>query len=509
MITETNKRIAKNTLFLYLRMILVMGGTLFTVRIILNALGIIDYGVYNVVGGIAVLFTFLSNTMAHASQRFFSYELGRDDVRNVKSIFGVNMTIYALISIVVLLLAETIGLWFLNAKMVIPPERIEAASWIYQFSILSFIASMFSTPYRAVILAREKMSVFAYISIVEVLVKLIVAYMMIVITFDKLKFYAISQFVITMCISLIYIYVCAKRYEECQFVFKWDKKRLAEIMSYTGWSFYGHASMSLRSQGVNIVLNVFFGPIVNTAQAIAFQINAAITNLYMNFFLAVKPQIIKCYAQNARAEMLNLIYRSSKFCYFLMLILSIPLLLETPYVLQLWLKNVPEYTVLFTRITIVTTMIDSITPALQTSADATGKIRNYQLILGTVILLNIPLCWLGFKLGFPPQSAMYIVMIISVITSFVKIQFAKKMVALSIMYFFKKVFLVIFLVTVISFIMPFFLLFIVNEGFFRLCLITILSTLSCCLSIFYLGLSNNERKFCISFFCKTKSSVIV
>jgi len=479
-------------------MIIVMGVSLFTVRIVLNALGITDYGIYNVVGGITALFVFLSNTMAHASQRFFAFELGRKDDQALKAIFNTNMTIYALISLIVLILTETIGLWFLNTKMIIPPERIVAANWIYQFSILSFLASMFSTPYKAVILAREKMSIFAYISIIEVLAKLLVAYLMIVVIYDKLKFYAILHFFVIGGISLSYILFCTKRYAECRFAFSWDKQNLAKILSYTGWSFYGHAAMSLRGQGINIILNLFFGPIVNAARGVAFQVDAAISNFYTSFFTAVKPQIIKLYAQGNNKEMLNLIYRSSRFCYFLVLIVAVPVLLETPYILKLWLVDIPDYTILFTRIIIATTMIDSITLSLSASADATGNIRNYQLIIGSILLMNVPLCWLVLKLGFPPQSAMYVVLGISIVILFIKTFFARKMVNLSIKAFFNKVIFTIMIVTLVSFLAPIIIVSFINSGFFRLC-ITIATTLSwSAISIFLIGLSKNEKSFFIS-----------
>ena len=493
-----NKRIAKNTFFLYIRMIIVMGVSLFTVRIILNALGVVDYGIYNVVGGITVLFTFLSQTMSHASQRFFAYELGKGDIEKLKAIFKTNMTIYALISILVIILTETVGLWFLNTQMLIPKERMEAANWIYQFAILSFVFSMFSTPYRAVILSKEKMSIFAYISIIEALARVVIAYLILVIACDKLKLYAVLQFALAAGISLLYILICKKRYEECRFAFNWDRKYLKEILGYTGWSFYGHASMSLRSQGVNIVLNMFFGPIVNTARGIALQVNMAVTQLYMNFYLATKPQIIKYYAQNNLKEMHNLIYRSSRFCYFLVLIISVPLLLETPYILQLWLGNVPDYTVLFTRITILTTMIDAISPGLQTSADATGNIRNYQLVYGTIIMLNIPLCWIFLKSGYPPQSAMYIVMCISAIILLVKILFAKKMVDIPIKVFLVKVLWKIFIVTLISFIIPFIFSRLIDQDFLRFCLTTLVSIGWTSSLILLFGLSKNEKQYIFS-----------
>ena len=497
-IISNNKRIAKNTLFLYIRMFLVMGVSLFTVRIVLNALGVIDYGIYNAVGGMTVLFTFLSGTMAHASQRFFSYELGKGDKHKIKEIFKANMTIYAIISVVVVLLTETIGLWFVNVKMVIPPERLGAANWIYQFSILSFVFSMFSAPCQAVIISREKMSMFAYISIFEVFAKLSVAYLMLVVACDKLKFYAVLHFFVVGGIALIYILLCKKRYEECSFTFNWNREYLGLILGYTGWSFYGHAAMSLRGQGVNILLNLFFGPAVNTARGIAFQVNTAVYRFCVDFFMAVKPQIIKYYAQNNFKEMYNLIYRSSKFCYFLTLLVSIPVLLEMHFILQLWLKNIPEYTILFSRIVIITSLVDAISLSLSTSADATGKIKHYQLLIGTIILLNIPLCWIFFKLGCLPQAAMYTVLCVAIVVLIFKIFMAKKMVCLPVKDFFVKVIATIMMVTVTSFIFPVLLLNYIDEGLARLCIITCVSIGWTGAMIYLLGLSKNERRYVAS-----------
>jgi O-antigen/teichoic acid export membrane protein len=497
MTIENNKRIAKNTLFLYMRMFLVMGVSLFTVRIILNALGVIDYGIYNVVGGITILFSFLSNTMAHASQRFFAYELGCNNRQKLVLLFKANMTIYAIISLIVIALTETVGLWFLNEKMQIPVDRILAAQWVYQFSIFAFIFSMFATPYKAVILAREKMSLFAYISIVEVFAKLLVAYLMIIISGDKLKAYAVFQFLVISGISITYILICRKKYKECRFAFTWNKQYISEICTYTSWSFYGHASMSLRSQGVNILLNLFFGPVVNTARGIAFQINAAITNFYMNFFQAVKPQIIKLYAQKNFHELFLLIYRSSRFCYYLMLIVSVPLLLETHYILKLWLGNVPEYVVTFTRITIITTLVDSITPALGACADATGKIRLYQLFVGTIIIMNIPLSWFVLYLGYPPEAVMYVILFISIVTLFVKLYLLKTMIGLSFGLYFHEVLKKIGFVTFIAILLPVCCLFFTNEGFPRFCLVTVISICWVSISVLEFGLTDRERQLII------------
>jgi O-antigen/teichoic acid export membrane protein len=391
--SENNKRIARNTLLLYFRMLLTMVVSLYTVRVVLNTLGIVDYGIFNVVAGIVTTFSFLSVTLATATQRFFSFELGRNNYEQLKKTFSMTMTIYIMVAIIILVLAETLGLWFLNTKMSIPAERMEAANWIYQFSILSFMMTMFTIPYDAAIIAHERMDVYAYVSMIEVSLKLLIVYLLMIVSMDKLKLYAILILGVTTIITLIYRTYCQKKFDECHYSFYWDSNLFKTIAGYSGWNLFGSLAGVFNDQGINILLNIFFNPVINAARGIAFQISNSINLFVSNFSTAVNPQIIKYYAQNENQKMQTLVFQSSKFSYFLLFIITMPVLLETNLILSLWLKAVPEYVVLFTRLVIITTLIDSLSGPLITSALATGKIKYYQIIIGGFKLFNLPICF--------------------------------------------------------------------------------------------------------------------
>jgi len=494
---ENNKRIAKNTLLLYFRMMLTMFVSLFTVRVVLNTLGVVDYGIYNVVGGIVIMFSFLSNTMASASQRFFAFELGRKDFLQLKRTFSLTVTIYAFISIVVLLLSETFGLWFLNTQMVIPAERMEAANWIYQFSILSFLVTIMTIPFNATIIAHENMKVFAYVGIVEVTLKLAIVYLLVIFSADKLKLYSCLWFVTTVIVSLIYYTICRKKYEESRFQFYWEKGLFFSLMSYSGWNLFGATAGILNNQGLNILLNLFFGPIINTARAIAYQISNAVNQFVYNFFTAVNPQITKYYASNEKIELFNLVFKSSKFGYYLLLLISMPVLLETKFILTLWLKDIPDYVVLFTRLVIIIALIDSLSSSLVTLALATGKIKKYQMIVGGILLLNLPVSYLFLKLGYPPQITLYITMMISIICLFARLWMLESMVELFVSDYIQKVLVPVIVISIVAYLIPLYLTIQLETNLLNFFIISSVGLISSVVSILLIGLSSSERKLII------------
>lgn len=497
MTDENNTRIVKNTALLYFRMLLVMAVSLFTVRIVLDVLGTVDYGIYNVVGGIVIMFSFLSNTMASAAQRFFAFELGRNDLQKLKETFSLTIIIYAIIAIIILLLAETIGLWFLNTQLVIPADRMESANWVYQFSIFSFLVTIMTIPYNAVIIARENMKVYAWVSILEVILKLVIVYILVYLSFDKLKLYAILMFFIIIIINMIYRIVCKKKYDECHFRFFWDKDLFYSLISYSGWNLFGAMAGVLNNQGINILLNIFFGPLVNASRAIAYRVNDAVNQFVLNFLTAVRPQITKQYAAGEIANMLKLVFQSSKFSYFLLLLLSMPVLLETGFLLEIWLKETPQYVIMFTRLVIITALIDSLAYPLLTAALATGKIKYYQLIVGGLLLLNLPTSYCFLKLGFPPQTTMYISIVISSICLFARLLLLRGMVGLSIKDFLEKVLLPVLIVSFSSYLIPLFLANQLDNGPLRFILVAITGIISSMTAIYYLGITTTERQFFI------------
>jgi O-antigen/teichoic acid export membrane protein len=474
-------------------MLLVMLVSLYTVRIVLNALGVVDYGIYNVVGGVVTMFAFLSNSMASASQRFFAFEIGRKNQVQLQKNFSATLIIYVFISIIIFILAETIGLWFVKNKMNIPIERLNAAYWVYQFSVFSFVVTVLTIPYNAVIIARENMRVYAYVSIVEVILKLVIAYSLILYSADKLKLYAVFMLVVTVINSSIYRIVCKKKYTETEFLFFWDKKLLKTLLSYSGWNLFGSIAGVFGNQGVNILLNIFFGPSVNAARAIAYQVNGAANQFVMSFMTASRPQIIKYYALKDMENMYNLVFRSAKFSFFLLLLLSMPILLETNFILKLWLKTTPEYVVLFTRLIILTALVDSLSYPLMTSAQATGKIRQYQTLVGGILLLNLPVSYLFLKLGYPPQITMVIALNISIISLIARLFMLKGMIELSIKSFIRNVLVKIIIVAAMAYIIPIIIHIQFIESFSKLIIISITGGLTCLGSIYLFGLSGNEK----------------
>ncbi|MES2545928.1 MAG: MATE family efflux transporter [Bacteroidota bacterium] len=502
--TENNKRVAKNTLLLYFRMLLTMFVTLYTVRVVLNVLGINDYGLYNVVGGIVIMFSFLSSTMSAASQRFFSFELGKNDLQQFKRTFGLMIIIYGFIALIVLLLAETIGLWFLNNEMLIPPNRLAAANWVFQFSILSFLVTIMTIPYNAAIVAHENMKVYAYVSIVEVVLKLIFVFVLVKVLFDKLILYSILVFVTSCITSFLYSFICRRKYSECEFQFYWNRPLFNTLISYSGWNLFGATATVLNNQGINILLNVFFGPVINGARAIAYQIGSTINQFVFNFQTAINPQITKYYASGDKKKMKELVFQSCKLSFFLLFLISMPVLLETHFILGLWLKKVPEYVVNFTCLIIIGALIDSLSYPLMTAAQATGKIKQYQAIVGGTMLLNLPISYCFLKYGFVAEITMYVAIAISIICLFLRLYMLKSMIELSIINFIKTVLIKILIIIFLSMAVPLLIVFLNNESMLRFILVIGLGLVTSLTCIFIFGLSRDEKKSFISLIYKNR-----
>lgn len=413
-----NKRIAKNTLFLYLRMLVVMGIGLYTVRAILHLLGVVDYGIYNVVGGVVGMFAFLNSTLATSSQRYFSIELAKGDLDRLNKWFCLNISTFSIFIVIFVAIAETVGLWFVNTQMTIPKERMFAANVVYQLSIVSFCVSLFSIPYNALIIAHERMSAFAFISIIEALTKLAIVFILSLVSWDRLIVYGILMFFTSCAMTSSYILYNRRYFPESKFHLYWNKSEFIEIIGFSGWHFWGTFSMVIRSQGINILLNLFFNPAVNAARAVAYQVYHAVVQLSENFFVAVKPQIYKAYASGDNEALFKLVLRSSILSSLLVSILVFPILSNTQYVLGLWLEDLPEYTVIFTQLVLINGLIDSTNGPLAVSVLASGKIRNYELLVATTIMMNLPISYVALKLGVAPQATMIVSICISIVTTF-------------------------------------------------------------------------------------------
>jgi len=490
-----NKLIAKNTQMLYIRMLIIMSVSLYTSRIVLNTLGVVNFGIYNVVGGFITMFGFMSSSMASATQRFLSFEIGKKDHPQLAKVFSMSVNIHVIIALVIFILAETIGLWFLNIKLTIPLERLSAANWVYQFSIFAFLVNIISVPYNATIIAHEKMNVFAWISIVEVSLKLLIVFMLQWLVYDKLKLYAVLIFSVSLLIRIIYSVYCRRHFSETKFRFFWDKSLFKKLISFAGWNLWGNIAAVMYGQGINILLNIFFGPAINAARGIAYQVKAAVYNFVENFQMAINPQIIKSFASNDIKYMHQLIFQGAKFSFFLLFILSLPILMETEMILKIWLKIVPDYTVIFTQLIIINILIDSVSGSLKTSAQASGKIKLYQGVVGGLLLLILPISYLFLKLGFEPQTTLYVSISMSIIAFIVRLKIISKLINLSILGFLKDVIFRIILVATISTVLPILIKYYFNEGFYRLIVIGLISLLSVLLTTYLIGLNNKERIF--------------
>ncbi len=489
-----NKRIAKNTLMLYFRMLFSMVVSLYTSRVVLQVLGIEDYGIYNVVGGVVAMMGVLNGTMAVASQRYLTFELGRDNMVRLKQVFSMCIIIFIMLTFVIIILCETVGLWFLNTQMVIPEERMHAANWAYQFSIFSCVISLIITPYNAIIIAHERMNVYAYVGILEVVLKLAVVYLLLIIPFDSLSAYGFLLLFSQIIVAIIYITYCLKYFPESRYKFYWEKSLFIELVNYSGWNLFGSLSGLVKGQGLNILLNMFFNPSVNAARGIAYQINSVITQFFTNFYTAVRPQITKYYAQGDIKEMTKLVFNSSKLSFYLIMLVSMPIIIETPYIVNLWLGQLPEYIVPFTRLIIAISAIDSMASPLMTIVHATGNIRFYQLSVGTVTILNIPISYAFLRLGCSPLSVFYISLLISIVCLFMRLWIVRRLMAFPVKEYIVKVLGRSLLVCAIALVIPLAVYMILKENIYTVLFVCILCIVSSIIAIYYTGLNPQERK---------------
>ncbi len=497
MTTETqlnNKRIAKNTLLLYFRMLFIMFVQLYTSRVVLKTLGVEDYGIYNVVGGIVAMFGFLNAAMTTSTQRYITFELGKGNIERLKQVFATSVNIHIVISIVVVILVESIGIWFLHNKMVIPAERMDATMWVLQFSVISAVIAIMSYPYNAAIVAHEKMSAFAYISVLEVVLKLAIVYLLTIWDFDKLILYAILMTIIQLSIRFCYSRYCVNNFSETKYRFYWNKTLFKEMLSFAGWNLWGNLAAIMFTQGLNMLLNVFFGPIVNAARAVAVQVQGAIQQFSVNFQMAINPQITKTYATGMLDEMHQLIYRSSKFTFFLLLILCIPVVIETPVILDIWLETVPNYSVIFLRIMIATMIIDATANPLMISAAATGNVKKYQSVIGGILLAILPISYVILKLGGAPWAVFLVHFCVCCVAYIMRLFIIRPLINLRIRSFVKEVILRCMLVTVVSIVLPIIVHILMPQTMSMSLVVIVLSIVCATLSSFYIGLNKHERE---------------
>lgn len=504
-ISDNNKRIAKNTLFLYFRMMFIILVSLYTSRVILKTLGVEDYGIYNVVGGFVSMFGFLNTAMSATTQRYITYSLGTKNTAQLNKVFSNCVMTHILIALIVLLFAESVGLWFLFNKMIIPESRMTAAFVVFQCSVVSTVVLILSVPYNADIIAHEKMSAFAYISIVEVTLKLLIVFLLKFSGIDKLIFYGILLLIVQCSIRLIYGSYCKRHFEETKFRIIWDFSLFKEMLSFAGWNLWGGVSNIMYTHGVNLLLNLFFGPTVNAARGIAIQVQNAISLFANSFQMAINPQITKSYAQRDYAYMHKLVFRSSKFTFILLFILSLPIFTETEAILKLWLGVVPNWTVVFLRLMLCIVIIDSVANPFMVSVAATGNVKLYQSIIGGTMLLIVPTSYIFLKLGCAPNIVFITHLFFAVLTFILRLFIVKRLIHFSIIEYCKVCIFKIIAIVVPSFFSVWILTKCLNESFESQLFVVVLSVVIGVIFSFICGLTINERQILVQkFFLKIR-----
>lgn len=493
--TANIKRIAKNTILLYVRMFFVMCIQLYTSRVVLHALGVEDYGIYNVVGGIVTMFAFLNAAMNSSTQRYITFYLGKGDENKLQEVFSNCIFIHAMLAVVIIILSETVGLWFLYNKMVIPAERMDAAFWVFQMSIVTTVVLIFSTPYNATIIAYERMSAFAYISIFEVILKLLTAFILLFSKWDNLVLYSVLTVVAQLIIRFIYVLYCNRHFSITKIVYKFNKQLFRSMTSFIGWNVWGGLSNVLYSQGLNILLNMFFGPVINAARGIAVQVQGVVQQFAFNLQTAINPQITKSYAIGELKSMRDLVYRCSRYTFFLLLIISFPIFLETSLLLNLWLTTVPEWTVSFTRIMLCIIMVDSVAAPLMTSSAATGNVKLYQTVIGGTMLLIVPVSYLFLKLGYNPSVVFFVHLVFCLITFVLRLIIVRPMILLSIREYIKVALWPCFKSGLLAIIIPTVLYMLLPNTLTNGVLVLLSSIIFSVIAVYLLGINHNERAF--------------
>ncbi|GAB1858536.1 oligosaccharide flippase family protein [Flavobacteriaceae bacterium MHTCC 0001] len=493
--SEDNKRIAKNTLLLYVRMFVTMGVSLYTSRIVIDALGLVDFGIYDVVAGIVSTLSVLNASMAGATQRWITIALGKGNMEYLKKVFAIGVTAQVIIAILVFILVEVGGLYYLYNHAVIPEARLSASFWVFQISTLTMVLTILNVPFLGAIMAHEKMGAFAMFSIIDVIMKLVICYALYASSYDRLILYASLLFLTYLFNFFIEQIYCYRKFEEARFRFGWDKSILKEMWSLAFWSMSGNIAYVGYTQGVVLLINFFFGPKMNAAAAVATRAGNVINQFSANFQTAMNPQITKNFAKENYTEMHDLVFRSSKFSYFLMLIFVVPFFFEAELLLSLWLKDVPERSENFLRIGLFISMFMAVRNPLITSAQAYGDLKKYQFVVIPILLMVCPISYLVLKMGGMPETTSIVMLCIIILAVFASAYMLRDMVRLNFKSFLHQVMVKIALVTICAFSVPTVLFFTMEEGGIRFFVLSAASVVTSLLAICFLGLTHSERNF--------------
>lgn len=494
---SSNKRIAKNTLFLYFRSIIILVVTLYTSRVVLDVLGVEDYGVYNLVGGFVAMFSMISSTLASASQRFITYAMGENSEKKVNTVFSTSVSLHIIIAFISVVLLEVLGIYFINNHLNIPDGRTDAAIWVLHFSILALFFNIVSVPFNALIVAHEKMNVFAYISLVEVILKLAVVFLISHIAFDKLILYSAFITIVSIVVVCIYLFYCRKKFSEARaLTLRVDKPIFKEMFAFSGWNLLGNGSMVLRNQGVDMILNVFYGVTINAAKGISNQVQSAVTMFVSNFVTALNPQLTKSIAAKDVERRDFLIYHGAQLSFYLYSLFIIPLLIVVPQVLSLWLVDVPEYSIDFVRWLLVYSLLDSLSRLLIISILANGKIRNYEIVVSTIKLMAMPLSYVLLAYVFKnPLIGVWINILLEVICLIIRLGYMHKLLNFDVFKYIKDVIARCVFIFFIALGLCYLFAHYVTDNLFVFVPVSVVVS---GLIIFYLGIGSAERNWVIS-----------
>lgn len=482
--------------------------SLYTTRIVLATLGVEDYGVYNVVGGMVSMFGILSASLSTAISRFITFSLGKGDKEELQRVFSTAIIIQTAMAILIGLLIELIGVWYLFNKMVIPDGRMTAAFWVLQCGIVHFGLGLFSVPFNAEIIAHEKMSVFAYLSIADAILALVIVFILRILPYDKLILYAAMTVMASILMRTVYAIYCRIRFEECRFRFSLEKRLLKEMGAFAGWNLLGQGTWILNTQGVDLLVNSFFGVTMNAARGVAGQVNNALVKFANSFMTAVDPQITKTYAEGNLHAMHTLIFRATRMAMYLMYLFAIPFIIDTPYILGIWLKEVPDHAVLFTRLTILFALIIQLGQTLVKAQLATGNIKKYQIIISLGCIWVLPLTWVAYRQGLPVEWCYFINVAIYFLLIFLRVYLVKDLIHLPVKFYYKRVLLRVLLVLILAIPLPVLTHYFLTEGFIRLIIVCFVSTLSLGIVIYFIGIEKEERAF-LNEFVRSKLSIVI
>ena len=501
---DNNKRIAKNTAFLYLRMILVLLVGLYTSRVVLNVLGVADYGVYNVVAGFVSLFSFFNATLTSSLQRFYNYEGGRFGEQGFVRVYSIGIWVHLILAGIIFLLLETFGIWYLNNVIVLPEGRLETANYLFQFSVLSMMLVIIQIPFSSAIVANERMNFYAFISIFEVLARLVIVFLLTLTRYDKLLIYGFLQLCVTGIDFIITTIYTKTSFRYLKLTRKIDISLLKEVMSFSGWNLLGTVVFMLKGQGVNLLLNAFFGTIVNAARGVAFQVNSAISGFSSNISVAFRPQMVSSYATGDNRRTFNLFLSQSKLCYCLILMLITPVIIEIDEILHLWLgEAVPENSNIFTALVLIDAMICTLNTPVTQIVFATGNIRMYQILTSLINILLLPSCWLFLKMGYDAWITFLITIIVSILNQIIALFAMHRVFNYSSKDYFKSIVLPCFSMTLLVPVLPYLITFIMPESFWRVIVIGVVSVIMTVSLLYLVFLSPSEKDIAHQYIQKT------